>query len=159
MKIQLKRTYNNDRYCIGHLYIDGVFVMDTLEDTDRGLDQKMSLKQIAAIKKKSVTAIPTGLYRIDMKTVSPKYSKKKFFMDLCKARMPRLVNVPGYSGVLMHPGNKPEDTDGCLLVGQNKVKGQVINSTLCFVKLYDILEQATLNKEEIWIEITRAYKV
>lgn len=159
MKIQLKRTYNNDRYCIGHLYIDGKFVCDTLEDTDRGLDCKMKPSELKRIKVKGKTAIPTGIYKVTVKVVSPKYAKKQFFKNFCGGKMPRLINVPAYDGILIHPGNKPEDTDGCLLVGSNKVKGGLINSTDAFVKIYDRLIQADKGNEEIWIEITRAYKV
>lgn len=157
MKITLIRSYNTDRYCIGHLYIDGKYYMDVLEDTDRGLDCSMPLKQLQAIKVKSKTAIPTGVYAITLNTISPKYSKKQFFNKLCKGKMPRLLNVPAYDGILIHPGNKPQDTDGCLLVGYNKVKGGLVNSTEAFVKLYDMLKKANDNNEEITIEITRKY--
>jgi len=39
--------------------------------------------------------------------------------------------------VLIHIGNTPEDTAGCILVGQNKVVGKVINSTETFRKFYN----------------------
>lgn len=159
MKITLIRSYNTDRYCIGHLYIDGKYFCDTLEDTDRGLDSSMPLKKLQSIKIKSRTAIPTGLYAVTLNTVSPKYSKKQFFNKLCNGKMPRLLNVPAYEGILIHTGNKPEDTDGCLLVGYNKVKGGLVNSTEAFVKLYEILSKANEKHEGIYIEITRKYKV
>lgn len=157
MKITLIRTYNNDRYCIGHLYIDGKFYMDTLEDCDRGLDQKMTLDKIKSLKKKSITAIPTGTYKITINVVSPKYSKKQFFNDYCKGKMPRLLEVKGYEGILMHPGNSAKDSDGCILVGENKVKGGLINSTKCFIRLYDMMREANKKKEDIVIEIVRKY--
>ena len=159
MELLLKRTYNNTAkgYCIGHLYIDGKYYMDVLEDTDRGLDQKMTLKEIINRKLKGITAIPTGIYRVVMNIMSPKYSKKKFFYNLCRGYMPRLLGVKGYEGILIHPGNLPKDTDGCLLVGFNKVKGGLVDSTKCFVKLYDMLKKANDNNEEITIEIIRKY--
>lgn len=157
MKITLQRTYNNPNYTIGHLYIDGKYYMDVLEDTDRGLDSSMPLKKLQSMKIKSRTAIPTGLYAVTLNTVSPKYSKKQFFNKLCKGKMPRLLNVPAYEGILIHTGNKPEDTDGCLLVGYNKVKGGLVNSTEAFVKLYEILSKANEKHEGIYIEITRKY--
>lgn len=153
MRLTLKRTYNNAKYCIGHLYIDGEYLSDTLEDTSRGLNSKMSLKEILKIKIKGLTAIPTGVYAISLNTVSPKYSKKKFFMDLCKGKMPRLLNVPGYDGILIHPGNSAKDTDGCILVGYNKVKGGLVNSTEAFIKLYGILKKAHDNHEGIYLNI------
>jgi hypothetical protein len=50
--------------------------------------------------------------------------------------------VKGYEGVLIHIGNRPEDTEGCILVGENKVKGQVINSTETFKRLYELMKKA-----------------
>jgi hypothetical protein len=50
--------------------------------------------------------------------------------------------VKGYDGILIHIGNRPEDTEGCILVGENKVKGQVINSTETFKRLYELLKEA-----------------
>ena len=158
MKLTLKRTYKCNDYTIGHLYVDGVYLCDTIEDCDRGLDQNMTSSQIRKIKKKSVTAIPTGTYGITLNVVSPKYSKKKWFNDFCMGRMPRLLNVPGFDGILIHTGNTAKDSDGCLLVGYNKIKGQVINSTEAFVKLYTILKQASERHEGIYIEIVRTYQ-
>lgn len=153
MRLTLKRTYNNAKYCIGHLYVDGEYLSDTLEDTSRGLNSKMPLKEILKIKIKGLTAIPTGIYAISLNTVSPKYSKKKFFMDLCKGKMPRVLDVPGYDGILIHPGNSAKDTDGCILVGYNKVKGGLVNSTEAFIKLYGMLKKAHDNHEGIYLNI------
>lgn len=157
MELILKRTYNNDKYCIGHLYINGKYFCDTIEDCDRGLDSKMPLKEILKRKIKAITAIPTGVYGILMNFVSPKYLKKPFFKNLCGGKMPRLTNVPGYEGVLIHTGNTAADSEGCILVGQNKVKGKVINSTETFIRLYDILKKAHDNHEGIYLRIVRNY--
>ena len=156
MKLTLVRTYNTSRYCIGHLYINGKFFCDTLEDTDRMLDDRMTAKEIQAIKVKGKTAIPTGVYKITMRVVSPRLSKKSAYR-FCGGRVPRLISVKAYDGVLIHIGNKAEDTDGCVLVGENKVKGQVINSTDTFRRLYPIMEKASVANEDIWIEIKRKY--
>ena len=155
MTLTLIRSYNNNTYCIGHLYVNGKFFCDTLEDCDRGLDNSMPLKQIQAMKIKSKTAIPTGTYNITLRVVSPRLSKKSAY-KFCNGKVPRLVNVKGYDGVLIHIGNSAKDTDGCVLVGENKEKGKVINSTATFHRLYDILSKA---KDDIVIEIRRNYKV
>jgi hypothetical protein len=157
MILTLKRIYTCKDYTIGHLYVDGSYICDTLEDTDRMLDSSMSLEQIAKIKVKGMTAIPTGRYKVLMNIVSPKYSKSKYYMNICKGRVPRLDNVPGYSGVLIHVGNTAADTEGCLLLGYNKVKGQVINSKVAFERVYNKLSIAKSIGQTIYIDIERKY--
>lgn len=134
IKLKLQRTFKGVSYTIGKLYLNDKYFCDTLEDTDRGLKSTMSVEEIEKIKVYSQTAIPTGTYKIDMNTVSPKF-KDRVWAKPYGGKLPRLINVKGYSGVLIHVGNKPEDTLGCILVGENKVKGQVINSTAAFNRL------------------------
>lgn len=148
MKLTLRRIAKKDTYTIGKLYIDGVYFCDTIEDKDRGLYQKQDIQELRKIKVPSKTAIPTGIYKISLSIVSPKYSTKKIYQEICKGKVPRLLNVPGYEGVLIHIGNTAEDSAGCILVGQNKVVGKVINSTETFRKLYNkIKEQNNLTIE------------
>ena len=148
MKLTLKRIAKKDTYTVGKLYIDGVYFCDTIEDKDRGLYQKQDIQELKKIKVPSKTAIPTGIYKISLSIVSPKYSTKKIYQEICKGKVPRLLNVPGYEGVLIHIGNTAEDSAGCILVGQNKVVGKVINSTETFRKLYNkIKEQNNLTIE------------
>ena len=135
MKLIVKRIAKKPTYTIGKLYIDGVYFCDTVEDTDRGLFQGQSLDLIKKIKIPNKTAIPTGTYKLTLNVVSPKYSKKAIYQEICKGRVPRLLDVPGYDGVLIHIGNSADDSSGCILVGQNKVVGKVINSTETFRKL------------------------
>lgn len=54
-------------------------------------------------------------------------------------RVPRLLNVPGYDGILIHVGNYATQSAGCILVGINDVKGMVTHSKETFTKLYKIL--------------------
>lgn len=153
MNIKLKRIAKKSDYTIGKIYIDGVYFCDSIEDKDRGLKQSMTLDQIKKIKVMHKTAIPTGTYEITLKVKSPKYSKKSYFVNLCNAFMPRLLNVPGYEGVLIHTGNTQDDSSGCIVVGQNKVVGKVINSKQTFEKLYPVLKQASDKGEKITITI------
>lgn len=150
MKITVKRIAKQPTYTIGKLYVDDKYFCDTLEDTDRGLTSSMSLSEIQKLKKQGITAIPTSTYDVTLDVISPKFSKYKQY-NFCNGKLPRLLNVPGYEGVLIHIGNKPEDTEGCILVGYNTVKGQVTNSTDTFKKLYALLLEAKNNNEQITI--------
>lgn len=153
MEITVKRTFKGPNYTIGQLYINNVYECDTLEDPDRGLTDSMTVQEITSKKVYGNTAIPTGTYDIDMNTISPKF-KDRSWAKFCGGKLPRLVNVKGYSGVLIHVGNKPADTLGCILVGDNKVKGQVINSTSTFQQLYLQMLKAHTRGEKITITIT-----
>lgn len=152
MKLELKRVAKKDKYTIGHLYINNKYFCDTLEDPDRGLTSTMNLTEIKAKKIKGDTAVPTGTYKITLDIVSPKYSNfsKYPYVKFCEGKMPRLLNIPGYEGVLIHAGNTQKDTEGCLLVGENKVVGKVINSQVTWKKLYEILQK---DKNNLFITI------
>lgn len=143
MKLEVKRIAKRNTYTIGKLYIDGKYFCDTLEDKDRGLKQYDSISSIKRFKIPSQTAIPTGTYEVIVNK-SPKF----------KRMLPRLLNVPGFEGILIHRGNSDKDSSGCLLVGENKVVGKVINSTQYELKLVDILTKVQNNKEEITITIS-----
>lgn len=152
MELRLKRIARTETYTIGRLYVDGVYFCDTCEDVDRGLRQDMAQSVIRAIKRKGVTAIPTGRYRVTLEVQSPKFSQKKYERryGFCNGYLPRLINVPGFDGVLIHVGNSARDTEGCLLVGKNTSVGKVLESRVTFVRLYEKLKEA---KEGIYITI------
>lgn len=152
MKIKIQRRYKGPDYTIGSLFINGIYECDTIEDVDRGLTDSMSVEEIKAKKIYGKTAIPTGTYKIDMNTVSPKF-KDRSWAKFCGGKLPRLLNVKGFEGVLIHVGNKAADSLGCILVGDNKIKGQVINSTATFQELYGELLKAKVKGEEITIDI------
>lgn len=138
MRLLLERIAKTDKYTIGNLYIDGEWFCNTLEDTDRNLTQNMSLEEIRKLKIYGQTAIPIGTYKINMSVVSPKF-KSRAWAKPYNGMIPRLENVPGYEGVLIHPGNSADDSIGCILVGYNTVKGQVLRSQDTFHKLMNVL--------------------
>lgn len=152
MELKLFRKYKLDGYTIGKLYIDGIYFCDTLEDKDRNLTKNTNMSEINKIKVKGATAIPTGTYKVTMNVVSTKYSNtsKYPYVKSYGSKMPRLLDVPGFAGILIHTGNSANDTDGCILVGENKVVGQVINSQATWKKLMDKLLE---DKDNITIEI------
>lgn len=156
MELKVERIFSNDKYTIGHLTVDGVKVCDTLEDTDRGLVSTLPLDVIKQKKVSGKTAIPTGKYKLTMNVQSPRFVKKTYYKQFCNGFLPRLLDVPGFDGVLMHIGNTEKDTEGCLLLGYNLVKGQVINSKQAFEKLMrNYLLPAKKEGADITIEIVR----
>ena len=153
MRIKVDRKWKKATYTIGRLYVDGVLLCNTLEDYDRGLKDTDTLSRIKNVKVYGETAIPTGTYTVRMDVVSPKYAAVDWFKKLCDGKMPRIVGVPGFEGVLIHTGNTPLDTLGCILVGKNTKVGQLTASRDMFSQLYKMMKAAADRFEEITIEI------
>lgn len=151
LNLTLKRIAKRPTYTIGRLYVDGKYFCDTLEDTDRGLSQSLPESVNKAKKLKGRTAIPTGKYRVTLDVKSQKYSQVAFY-NFCNGCVPRLLNVPAYDGILIHVGNTERDTEGCILVGENKAVGKVLNSRETFLRLYAKLQEAKGGKIYITIE-------
>lgn len=131
MKLELKRTALKPDYTIGRMSIDGTRFSDTLEDAVR------------PVKIKGITAIPAGTYKVVM-TLSNRFKKV----------MPLLVNVPNFEGVRIHSGNTAKDTEGCILIGRNTIKGALTESRILTNKLYEYIEEAIQNGEEVEIKIS-----
>lgn len=123
LHLELKRIAKRDTYTIGKLFVEGEYFCDTLEDTVRvfGADGSGKIP--------GKTAIPEGLYRIIL-------SRSNRFKRL----LPELVDVPYFSGVRIHAGNTEDDTEGCILVGENKEVGKVLNSKLWESRLLEKLK-------------------
>ena len=153
MKLKIDRKWKKDTYTVGRLYVDGVYFCNTLEDRDRGLKQTDSYSSIRSRKIYGETAIPTGTYTVTMDVVSPKYSAVSWYKSLCGGKMPRLLGVPGFEGILIHPGSNALDTYGCVLVGKNTVKGGLTSSRDTFASLYKKMKAADDRHESITIEI------
>ena len=153
MNLTLKRIARKNGYTIGHLYVNGIYFSDTLEDSDRGLDSSMPLDVLKHKKLAHITAIPTGRYQVVMNVVSPRLSKSKFYKQFGEGRVPRLLNVPAFEGILIHCGNTAKDTDGCILVGKNSQVGMVLDSKITYSNLYPLLEAAYKHNERIFITV------
>jgi hypothetical protein len=122
MKLELRRRWLSDKSTIGELWIDGEFECFTLEDVYRAPGQAFV---------PGATCIPCGLYDVAI-THSP-----KFGID-----MPLVLNVPGRRGIRFHWGNKPEDTDGCVLVGKHRVIDQILESRAAYEAFFQRLMAA-----------------
>lgn len=140
MILKLTRRQSSTKATIGELLIDGKHECYTLEDVVRErLGMPVNEWKIA-----HETAIPRGTYHVIIS-----YSNR-FKKDL-----PLLLDVPGFSGVRIHPGNRPEDTEGCILVGRLDPNRSdwVKDSRIMFGPLMQKLEAAYDQGESIQIEI------
>lgn len=152
MELILKRIALRDTYTIGKLYVDGKYFCDTCEDKVRDLNKDGDLNDAGEGKIYAKTAIPYGEYEITLKVKSPKFSQKPSY-SWCDGYLPRLINVKHFEGILIHAGNSADSSAGCLIVGENKIKGQVVNSMATLKKLVPILKRASDKGERIWISI------
>lgn len=134
MKLNLRRIALREGYTIGRLYVDSQYWCDTLEDRVRELSKESKIP--------GQTAIPPGTYDVVV-NISPKF----------KRLLPRLLRVPRFDGVLIHRGNTAADTAGCILVGENKAKGKVLNSTYWEKRITEYLLEAQNKGEDIKITV------
>jgi hypothetical protein len=128
MEIAVKRLQLDPDVTIGALYVNGNFECYTCEDTVRAPDAPKVYGQ---------TAIPSGNYGVIVD------HSQHFGRDL-----PHVLNVPGFEGIRIHPGNTAADTDGCILVGQIRNPKGVGSSVLAFNILFPKI-QAALRAGEI----------
>lgn len=147
MELVLKRIAKKKGYSIGRLYIKKTvldeysageeleYVCDTLEPQWR--DYAKGARKI-----KGKSAIPEGRYPIVI-TFSPTFKKW----------LPLLVNVPMFSGIRIHAGNTVKDTQGCILVGENREVGKVLNSRKNVEIIKSKIVEAKDKGEAVWIEI------
>ena len=140
MKLTLKRIALRKTYTIGKLYIDDNYFCDTLEDTVRDLNKDGKFDN-GEKKIKGKTAIPYGTYEIKW-TYSPRFKKYT----------PQLMNVPSFEGIRIHSGNQSKDTEGCILLGDNRKVGMVLNSKATINKFYPLIKEAC-SKGKVTIEI------
>lgn len=135
------------------MYVDGEWFCNTLEDKVRDINRNGRFDN-GEKKVYGETAIPYGTYEITLDVVSPKFSKYEFYMDVCDGRLPRLLNVPHFEGILIHvaDGHRGADLlEGCIGVGYNRIKGGLLNGKEVFRGLYEKMSRAIGQKEKIII--------
>ncbi len=142
MEIKLIRKYYQAKYTIGRLYVNNRFFSDCLEPPSLHLTERSALGTILIAKYKGYRAIPTGRYRI-LITRSRRFGRW----------LPLLMNVKGFEGIRIHAGNKPEDTRGCILLGFNRRKGYVLDSTRCVLTLVKMMTEAIEKGEKVFVEV------
>lgn len=156
MEVLVYRKWPKTGYTIGRVFIDGELICNSLEDEDRGLSDAMDERIIRNRKIHGKTAIPRGRYKIDMDTFSGKFSKYEFYMEVCQGKLPRLKNVKGFDGILIHVADGPKGAnllEGCIGVGLNKKAGQLCDGKETFKKIYAMMKEAHNKGEAIYITI------
>lgn len=134
MELKVERKWTKDTYTVGRLYVDGKLFCNTLEDRVRDLNTEEKIY--------GETAIPAGRYRVIFNW-SPKFGRN----------LPRLLNVPHFEGILIHPGNTAADSAGCILVGKNSAVGRLSESRDTSDRLNVLIEDAQRRGEDIFITV------
>lgn len=140
MNLTLNRRPSSGASTLGDLYIDGEWQCFTLEDTVR----EEADVPVEVWKVYGHTAIPAGRYQITL-THSGRFNRV----------LPLINDVPGFSGIRIHPGNTDADTDGCILTGKtiSNHHDAIGMSRVAFDALFDRLCAAEAIGDEIWIDV------
>lgn len=141
MELLLKRHSFKPTYTIGKLFLNSKYFCDVIEDTVRDLNMDGDLDDCGEGKIYGKTAIPYGRYEVKL-TMSNRFKKV----------LPILIGVKGFEGIRIHNGNTEQDSLGCLIVGENKEVGKVLNSRVTMDKLMKEFESHKMEKHYITIE-------
>ncbi|TRX72574.1 DUF5675 family protein [Carboxylicivirga sp. M1479] len=147
MELKVVRYSSSEESTLGLLLIDGVFACYTLEDEHRD------------VKVAGETRIPAGRYRIQLRTFGGHHWRymKRYGAEFHKGML-QIMDVPGFTDILIHKGNDDDDTAGCLLVGDsatnNQVKdGFIGSSTVAYNRIYPVVRDTILKGSEVFIEM------
>lgn len=141
MELLLKRHSFKPTYTIGKLFLNSKYFCDVIEDTVRDFNMDGDLDDCGEGKIYGKTAIPYGRYEVKL-TMSNRFKKV----------LPILIGVKGFEGIRIHSGNTEQDSLGCLIVGENKEVGKVLNSRVTMDKLMKEFESHKMEKHYITIE-------
>lgn len=136
MELRVERKWKKRGYTIGRFYVDGKLWCNTLEDEVREIGEGGTGKIAGR------TAIPAGRYRV-VYNWSPKFGRN----------LPRLLGVPHFDGILIHPGNSADDSAGCILVGYNTERGRLTDSRDVSDRLNVLVEDEQRHRREVWISV------
>lgn len=141
MELLLSRHTFKPNYTMGKLYLNSKYFCDVIEDTTRDINRDGDLNDSGEDKVYGKTAIPYGRYEVQI-TMSNRFKKV----------LPILIGVKGFEGIRIHSGNSEEDSLGCLIVGENKAVGKVLNSKITMDKLMKEFESHKFEKHYITVE-------
>lgn len=146
MKLLLLRYSTTDEDTAGHLYIDGILACHTLEDEHR------------TVKVFGETRIPAGTYKLKLREHGGFYKRYTARWSWHKG-MIEVMDVPNFTDILMHLGNKDDDTAGCILVGNNAAvntinpgENNLLNSRDAYVRVYPKIAEG-IEQGEVELEI------
>jgi len=142
MEIEVVRKEFYPECTHGELYIDDEYLCDTLEDQDRDFNKDGDITDKGEGKVYGQTAIPRGRYELVLK-VSARFGKT----------LPTILNVHGFSGVLIHSGNTPEETKGCILLGARQKRGRVMSSRYFMLRFMEFVKPAFEEGEKIYLSV------
>lgn len=130
MRLELQRKWFTESSTIGTLLGPGLAHLGYV------LEDRFRLPWDAKVYGR--TCIPCGEYPLVI-THSPRFG----------VEMPLLLNVPGFSGVRIHPGNTPADTEGCLLPGLERDADRVLQSREAYARLFQLLDASKAEPHSI----------
>jgi hypothetical protein len=129
MILTLVRRPTTDGVTLGELFIDGAFAAFTLEPDDDGAHP----------------AIPLGRYPVTI-TRSARFGRM----------LPLIGDVPGRSGIRIHPGNSVEDTSGCVLLGTTRSASSVGGSRVACEHVQHAIAVALAHHDDVWLTIEQS---
>lgn len=141
MNVRVVREPTLNGTTMGVVLVDGRFFGFALEDAVR----EVPGKPVEAWKQPGVTAIPSGRYQLAL-TWSPKFARIT----------PELVDVPGFTGVRIHPGNTAGDTEGCILMGIQRAGVMLQDSQRACQRLQAMLQASQERGATNWIRLENA---
>ena len=144
MNLRLIREPSRQQTTLGVLFVDDQFFAFTLEDELRErVGQAVSLWKIAG-----QTAISAGRYEVKL-SFSQKFQRV----------LPEVLDVPGFSGIRLHSGNRHTDSEGCILLGFNRANAMITDSRMAVTALIDRLaaEESANRRSYLVIENPLSY--
>lgn len=138
MKLRVVRDKFNAKQTLGRLYIDDQLECYTLEDVVREVPGQL----VASWKISGQTAIPCGVYRVIL-SLSVHFGRI----------LPLLLDVLGFEGVRLHPGNTEADSEGCILLGDIRFVTYIGASRIAAARVQAKIQAALDHGESVTVSI------
>ncbi len=140
MHLTLLRYACGEKSTLGALSIDGEFACYTLENPWRD-------------NRRRISSIPTGIYELQLRKEGGWHSRASAKFPEIHKGMIELKDVPGRTFILVHWGNTPRNTDGCILVGNTAAPNFVGHSVKAYEAVYPPIAAVLERNETVTLEI------